>query len=215
MPPKNQESAPKRKYVKKVKEICEFDKSVHELSNELKELSIDLVSQVSQVSKEIESEKPVQIQKSIEQFIHISNYEFMKPVDIYLHYMVEPLGKNTDKYLYFTHVNGLCGYILLPLNIPNKEPSKYTKSESSIVELVPNKVRLHIMKYTVPKREYTYEMCEKNVTKKRNGDEMDEERSIWDWDYCQIKIKGLSHLCVNKYAIFYENRYIYFSDSNL
>ncbi len=174
--------ATKRKYVRKVAKVD--DATISELANELNEMKIG------------QSIFPVDV------------------IDVYLYYLVEPLGKSTNKYMYYTHVNGVSGYITLPTHTPHKEPPSYIKRESKSLLLLDGRVRLHVMKYTMPKREYTYEGCTANVNRKRKcGSAMDiEENGMWDYDFCQIKLNGLSHLCVNKYIFTHGNEQISFEE---
>ncbi len=174
--------ATKRKYVRKVAKVD--DATISELSTELNEMKIS------------------------QSIAHVD------VIDVYLYYLVEPLGKSTNKYMYYTHVNGISGYITLPTHTPHKEPPSYIKRESKSLLLLDGRVRLHVMKYTMPKREYTYKGCAENENRKRKCvSAMDiEENGMWDYDFCQIKLNGLSHLCVNKYIFTHGNEQISFEE---
>jgi hypothetical protein len=144
--------------------------------------------------------------KEIKNIIHIHQYEFLSKVDLYLYYIIEPLGNNITKHLYYTSIyNTLSGYIMIPTKIPKEYKKKSISIEEDHIELVPN-VILHIKRIYIKKGEYIYEECNNNLTRKRKID----INNDWSYDFCQLRMKGLNNIMNQKFVFKYENSYITF-----
>lgn len=217
------QAPPKRKYVRKTKTQNDMD-IMNTLDQEIQEKKSEEDIQLNQSIKKLKISEDIKPNKTIlpvtlptptptlnstsniMDIIPIDSYEFINPYHIYLYYIVEQLGKNTQKYQYYTSTyQHISGCILLSSNKPRDFKSKshqIEKVEEEEIKLYPN-LFLHIKRFYCKKHNYTYEECNENLNRKRKIEEDDYD---WNYDFCQIKIKGLCNEDVNKYVFIHENK---------
>jgi hypothetical protein len=224
--------APKRKYVRKVK-VEDLEKEKDILCEDMEKMKITRVR--FEEKKKVEKKVDKRLQGDVwKLFQDVSNRLishlpiqsldastlFDTPQNVYLYLSVEEIGKNVEKHVFFTHLhNPLPGHIILPTYEPPNHTNYHSVSEE-VYRLHPM-VQLHVKKFYLRKTECnmplsgnvlssTYEVCEKRSKRK-----MDEtEECDWNFDFCQIKLLGLSNMIQNKYAFEKDGKYYSFTYAN-
>lgn len=178
-----------------------------------KEENLDIIQNNIELLSTINRIKPTKFEKVEKVYynpnvIDVKDYEFMTPINVYLYYVSERIGKNVIKYITYTHIyNHIDHHLLCPTSLP----SNYNAHESAIkkeeiIKLTPN-VTLYVREYTQSKRNYTYENCQRSLNKKRKKDEFE---NGFDYDFCQLYIEGLDYKHKNSYIFEYESKYFMF-----
>lgn len=180
-----------------------------------KEENVDTIQNNLELLSTINRIKPTKVERVERVYynpnvIHVKDYEFMTPVNVYLYYVSEKIGKNVIKYVTYTHIyKHIDHHILCPTIIP----PNYSAKESNIIKeeiiTLAHNVKLYIREYTQSKRNYTYESCQKSLNKKRKK-EVSIGDNEFDYDFCQLHIEGLDYKHKNSYIFEYENKYFMF-----
>ncbi len=179
-----------------------------ELKKEIKQ--IDIIQNNIEILSTLNRSKATLIDKVYynPNVINVKDYEFMSPINVYLYYVSEQIGKNVKKYIIYTHIyKHIDHHILCPTNKPND----YNVIDSSIkkeeiIILAPN-ITLYVREYNQTKRNYTYENCNKALNKKRKKEVLE---NGFDYDFCQLHIEGLEYKHKNSYIFEHENKYFSF-----
>ena len=225
--------APKRKYVRKVK-IDELEKEKDQICEELEKMKITQVrfeeKKVEKREKKVDKRLQGDVWKLFQNVTtRLTSHLPIQPLDalltlyhpihVYLYMSVEEMGKNVEKHVFFTHLhNPLAGHILLPTREPH-EPSQYFSKVENVYTLHPM-VQLHVKQFYLRKHNYTiplsgtcqsdtFELFEKSSKRKME----EEEDEMWNYDFCQIKLLGLSNVIQNKYAFEKDGKYYTFNTS--
>ncbi len=193
--------------VKKMKLNNDDDEQKAELKKEIKQLN-NIQHNVEMLST-IHRSKPVYVEKVYynPNVINVKDYEFMTPINVYLYYVSEKIGKNVIKYVIYTHIyKHMDHHILCPTVEPLEYELKECKIRSEVILLGPN-VTLHVKEYIKKRGVYTYESCEKSLNRKRKKEVFE---NGFDYDFCQLRIEGLEYKHKNSYIFEYESKYISF-----
>ena len=174
------------------------------LNIDINQNNIELLSTINRI-------KPTKVEKVYynPNVMNVKDYEFISPINVYLYYVSEKIGKNITKYIIYTHMyKKIDHHILCSTSIPpNYNASGSIIKKEEIIMLAPN-VTLYVREYTQSKRNYTYENCEKSLCKKRKKEMLDYG---FDYDFCQLYLERLVSKHKNSYIFEYENKYFMFN----
>lgn len=181
--------------------------------NPEKEENVDTIKKNIELLSTINLIKPIKVIR-IEKIyynpnvLNVKDYEFMNPINVYLYYVSEKIGKNVTKYVTYTHIYKKIDHHIL---CSTTTPSNYNAKESIIkkeeIIMLAHNVKLYIREYTQSIRNYTYENCQKTLNKKRKKEDI---KNGFEYDYCQLHIEGLEYKHKNSYIFEHEYKYFMF-----
>ncbi len=185
------------------------------IQNPIKEENVDNIQNQVELLSTINRIKPTKFEKVEKVYynpnvMHVKDYEFMNPINVYLYYVSEKIGKNVTKFITYTHIyKHIDHHILCPTIIP----PNYNASESSIKKeetiMLAHNVKLYIREYTQSKRNYSYENCQKSLLTCKKRKKIVIETGF-DYDFCQLHIEGLDYKHKNSYIFEHEHKYFMF-----
>ncbi len=179
-----------------------------ELKKEIKHL--DNIQHNVEILSTINRSKPTYIEKVYynPNVINVKDYEFMNPINVYLYYVSEKIGKNLTKYVFYTHIyKHVDHHILCSTHQPFEYKGKECKINEKIIQLT-NNVTLYVKEYIKNKGIYTYESCQKSLNRKRKKEVIE---NGFDYDFCQLRIEGLEYKHKNSYIFKDESKYFSFT----
>ncbi len=137
--------------------------------------------------------------------INVNNYEFLSNVKVYLYYVSEKLGTNVIKYLFYSHIHKhidhhiICAHNEIP---PNPKCKVFKIIEEEVI--LNKNVTLYVKEFCSHKQNYTYEMCNNNLNRKRKKD------IDFNYEFCQIYLNSVLNNHKNSYVFEYDGKYISF-----